>query len=451
MSIVNSNYTLFPDTISCSDFVQANLTFSASPDIVSNPADIVLLLDCSGSMYGTPLAALKVGVKQFLSMLDVATDNQCNGEISGGSRVGIVTFSNTATQATPFLSSTHTLYQAVDAMLADGATNHACAFETAVSMLETSTNNQKIIVMFTDGQSTVGGSALAITDAAKAQGIAIYCIVLKSSFGTDIPTAALWVTQPASSFLSVAPNESDLEELFADLAKNIIKTGASNIHMSFTISDAFSVLQLLPSKGNIQSLSPHRYIWHMDALGETKTEEVSLQIKLQHTDTTDGQVQPITKISYQDAEQHVITFPLQSVSVHCPYPVEPCPKTVSFCIEPCQNQVSYDLGNFDVSHFGTILECSLTLRQVCPHHRIALALILTETDHCGHTHPRGFQTFTIPAHHHHCPKDIVCNHIRFILPALPLEDENWKNCKKRNLHMQVLAHNIDTTFYYDTE
>ena len=52
MGITASSYTLFPDTISCSGEVEGILSLSAGPDIVSNPADIVMVLDCSGSMEG---------------------------------------------------------------------------------------------------------------------------------------------------------------------------------------------------------------------------------------------------------------------------------------------------------------------------------------------------------------------------------------------------------------
>ncbi len=447
MGILNADYTLFPDTVSCADLVQANLTLCAAPDIVSNPADIVLLLDRSGSMYGTPLCALKTGVKQFLSILD--TSNM--GQIGGGSSVSIVTFSDTAIQETPFLTATDTLCQAVDAIVAEGATNHTAGFATAVSLLEHHTERQKIIVLFTDGQSSVGSCVSAITDDAKAQGILIYGILLQSDFCTETPQASDWVTQPSSDYLFVAPTAQDLETRFADLAKNMVQTGASHVHIMCSVSDVFSVSELLPSKGSIQPLSNNRYLWYLDTLGETDTECASLQIKLQYIGTTATKVQPLTQITYQDSQQHNVTFPLQTLSVRCPYEVGSCPETVSFCIEPNQSQVSYDLGHFDVQHFGTILECSLTLRQVRPNHRTALALILTETDHTGATHPRGFQTFTIPAHNQPCPQDIVCNHIRFILPALPLSDETVQNCQPRNLHMQVLAHNIDTAFHCDTE
>ena len=70
--------------------------------------------------------------------------------------------------------------------------------------------------MFTDGQSTAGGSAVPITTLAKENGVVIYCVVLKDLFGTDVPAASLWVSTPVTSFLSIAPTPAELEEIFAE-------------------------------------------------------------------------------------------------------------------------------------------------------------------------------------------------------------------------------------------
>lgn len=76
MGITASSYTLFPDTISCGGEVEGILSLSAGPDIVSNPADIVMVLDCSGSMEGEPFAAMKASVKTFIDIIDESTDEK---------------------------------------------------------------------------------------------------------------------------------------------------------------------------------------------------------------------------------------------------------------------------------------------------------------------------------------------------------------------------------------
>ena len=72
------------------------LALTAAPDIISNPTDIVLVLDRSGSMAGTPLANMKTGAKTFIGIIEEATGGTQDGQIGSGSRIGIVSFADTA-------------------------------------------------------------------------------------------------------------------------------------------------------------------------------------------------------------------------------------------------------------------------------------------------------------------------------------------------------------------
>ena len=54
MGITNSNKQINVDRIDCDGMLKVTLALSASPDISSNPTDIVLVLDRSGSMAGKP-------------------------------------------------------------------------------------------------------------------------------------------------------------------------------------------------------------------------------------------------------------------------------------------------------------------------------------------------------------------------------------------------------------
>ena len=59
MGITNSNKIIDVDSIACDGSLKVTLALTAAPDIVSNPTDIALVLDCSGSMRGVPLASMK--------------------------------------------------------------------------------------------------------------------------------------------------------------------------------------------------------------------------------------------------------------------------------------------------------------------------------------------------------------------------------------------------------
>ena len=56
MGVTNSNKVVSTDRITCDGSLRVTLALTAVPDIVSNPTDIVLVLDRSGSMTGSPRA-----------------------------------------------------------------------------------------------------------------------------------------------------------------------------------------------------------------------------------------------------------------------------------------------------------------------------------------------------------------------------------------------------------
>ena len=89
MGVTNSNKVVNTDSIACDGALRVTLALTAAPDIVSNPTDIVMILDRSGSMTGTPLAEMKLGAKTFIDIIDEATDSSKDGQIGSGSRMAL--------------------------------------------------------------------------------------------------------------------------------------------------------------------------------------------------------------------------------------------------------------------------------------------------------------------------------------------------------------------------
>ena len=79
MGIVNSNKQISQTQISCDGTLTVTLALAAAPDIASNPTDIALVLDRSGSMAGVPLENMKIGAKTFIDIIDEATDSSQDG------------------------------------------------------------------------------------------------------------------------------------------------------------------------------------------------------------------------------------------------------------------------------------------------------------------------------------------------------------------------------------
>lgn len=132
MGLNITNKTINVDKIDCDGSLTVTLALSASPEIASNPTDIVMILDRSGSMQGSPLAKMKAGAKAFIDIIDESTDGAKDGHIGGGSSIGIVSFSDEATKDALLITSVSDLYSAVNSLNAGGNTNHADAFSKAM-------------------------------------------------------------------------------------------------------------------------------------------------------------------------------------------------------------------------------------------------------------------------------------------------------------------------------
>ena len=127
-------------------------------------------------------------------------------------------------------------------------TNHADAFSKAVQLFDPASGNAKVMVIFTDGNTTTGAPPAPVATAAKAQGIIIYCIGLIGSDGLDISALNDWATDPDASHVAVTPDTADLEALFAQLAANISKPGATDIIINEAVNPDFVTLLFLKLK-----------------------------------------------------------------------------------------------------------------------------------------------------------------------------------------------------------
>lgn len=289
MGITNSNKTVSVDRIDCEGTLRVTLALTAAPDIITNPTDIALVLDRSGSMAGTPLTNMKAGANTFIDIIAEATGGAADGQIGSGNHIGIVSFSSTATDDTQLITSVDTLKNAVNALSAGGNTNHGDAFTKAIGLFDAASSNHKVIVMFTDGNTTTGLPPAPIAAAARAQGITIYCIGLVGSDGVDVNALNSWATPPAASHVSVTPDAAELEALFAELAANITKTGATDIVINETVNSDFVIASILnPNVGTATMLGATSLRWNIDELGVSASESAALEFIVRHVGQTPG-------------------------------------------------------------------------------------------------------------------------------------------------------------------
>ena len=447
MGITASNKTLSTDVIDCGGSFRVRLSLTAEPDILTNPTDIVLVLDRSGSMAGSALANLKNGAKAFIDIIAQSTQGQ-PGQIGSGSRIGVVSFSGTATQDTQLITSVTDLKAAVDALNAGGDTNHGDAFTKAQALFQPVSGNARVMVMFTDGLTTTGPDPAAVAAAAKAQGTIIYVIGLSGNGGIDVSALESWASPPASTHVAITPDDAELEELFEDLAQNIVNPGATNIVLSDTVSDCFRITALsAPTRGSASLQSQNTVLWQIPELGVSQSEGAVLEFTVEHIGPCSGTVAVNEAISYDDAEGNVVTFPEPEINVDCGVVVipEPCPEPVALTIEGCDDTIEFDAGLLDLGALGRILQLSVTLQNVCPGRRVALAAILSELDDEDMELQRGMKILTVPAHDSTSCQNVTVRCIKFVLP----QDETAvvaSICGQRRFRARFIAHYIDNGF-----
>ena len=451
MGVTSSNKLVNADRISCDGSLKVTLALTAAPDIVENPTDIVLILDRSGSMAGVPLAAVKEGAKAFIDIIDEATDGSQDGQIGNGSRIGIVSFATEGRVDAQLITLVDTLKNAVDSLVSGGSTNHAQAFAKATELFSPPSGNAKVMVMFTDGNTTVGAPPAPVAEAAKAQGIVIYCIGLIGSDGLDIDALNTWATDPDATHVAVTPDAADLEELFAELAANISKTGATDIKIDEVVNPDFIITSILPpDKGDAQMLDAHSLKWTIAELGVTGSESAVLEFFIRHVSKEPGTKAVNQSITYSDNEGNVVIFPDPKVDVNCDIVVNPegCPEPVDLSVDGCADSVLVDMGEVQLESLGRIIQMDVTIKNVCPGKRVALAAILTEVDENGMEYQRGMKTFAIPAHNAPGCRDVLVKCIKFVVPeALSVADEEiGAMCSPRQFKARFIAHNIDTDY-----
>lgn len=442
MGLVVSSKTIGEVTeIECNGILEVMLAISAAPDIINNPADIVLVLDHSRSMAGQPLVDLKAAANVFIDIISDATGGAPD-EILGGTNIGVVGFAGTASVASPLTSSVPELKTAINGLVTESRTNHGDAFQTAADLLSASTKH-KVMLMFTDGNTTAGPDPSPIAAAARADGIEIYCIGLIGTDGIDPANLYDWASLPTATHVVITPNSSELEQIFEDLAINIAKSGATNISITELLNPDFKIVGAVSAdKGTITPISDQSFLWEIDSLGETNTESAIATFQIQHIGVTGGIKAINDSIIYNDDQDNIADFDDPTVMVVCSNDViaDGCPQPIEIDILSCEDSIEFHAGDLLLDGTGRILQLDVNLLSICPGKRVALAVILTELDEEGQPQPLGMKTYTIPAQAGDACVDVLVKCINFVLP------EDGTLCQERVVRAQLIAHYIDFGF-----
>ena len=248
MPILSVNKTADRTEISSGGTFHVTLSVTAAPESEIRPVDIAMVLDRSGSMKGSALQSLKKAAKEFIELLAQGGDT-----LVGQNRIGIISFANSAVIDAPLTQQVDVLDAAVDGLVADGNTNTGDAFAQAQAMLHASQASRKMMILFTDGEPTIGVNPTPIANMMKQDGVEIYCIGYTGTDGINEELLKEWASNPDSQYVLIAPTEAKIIEAFKNIAQSILVPGAKDITIYETPNPAFEIAAIdTPNFGTVQ-------------------------------------------------------------------------------------------------------------------------------------------------------------------------------------------------------
>lgn len=466
MGVILSTKTINPvDGIQCDELATVTLALTATPDIATNPVDIMLVLDRSGSM-DPAMPDLKTAAIDFVDIIKEAT-NPGGTDLGGNSRIGLVSFASSANLDVALTQDVSDLNAAINGLSAIGNTNTASAFTLATANYTPvlSPPNKKVLVIMTDGNPNAPspdptGAANAAAAAAKAAGIEIYAIGLGN--GIDQTNLNNWSSDPDSSHVVIAPTPAELAQAFQDLAANINKPGAVGITVVDTVEDEFEivgspVLDNPPTTSADAIVDPSgKFItWTLDELGVNGSETATVTFSVRYLACVTATLPLNRSVTYadQNTPPSDVTFipNITDITVDCDADVIPdcCDEAQDVTYDPCETVLDVDLpasdGYYDLLCTGRLLKLAVRLRNVCPDRRVAIGVIVTEVIN-GVEYSRGFKAITagpVDVPRDTCPcSGVIVSPVTFVFPEGLDTDSTL--CSTRVFRIRIVAHYIDT-------
>ncbi len=187
---------------------------SGESQAVSTQRDIVLVLDISSSMSGTPIEETKTASVNFIDTV-----------LEEDASIGLVTYNSSADMVSNFSVDETSLNTLVNSIEDSGNTNIEAGLQTAETMLSASDAETKIIVLMSDGEPNngkVGEELIEYADDIKSQGIYIYTLGFFESMGSGKSSAQVLMEGIASPGCHYEVDAADnLVFFFGDIADQI--------------------------------------------------------------------------------------------------------------------------------------------------------------------------------------------------------------------------------------
>ena len=226
----------------------------------SEPIEVVLLIDTSGSMAGAPLVAAQEAAVAFVEALPVGSD------------VAVLGFGSEVVLVAPLGSSVEEVAAAIGGLVAEGDTALHDAVIAAAAALELSAQTRQFMVLLSDGGDTASGAGLDdAVSALESIEVGFYAVELE---GSELDRAALVaMADAARGRLVPAADAAALSEAYGEIASEVVSQYAVSFE---ALHGGDSVIQVVVGSG---------------ASATTFSSEVSLP------GSTDGVARPVVTLT----------------------------------------------------------------------------------------------------------------------------------------------------------
>jgi Mg-chelatase subunit ChlD len=297
---------LYPGTDSVT--LTYNLFGEGTPEVPQrNPIDLVLILDSSGSMSGTPWRKTKEAAK-IISDVILPQD-----------RCAIVDFGSDSWTRQELTSNKELLKQVIDSMpFSNGGTAVDRGIAKGIEVVEAvnEADRQKIFMLLSDGNPNNALRAKTMANTAAQKGIKIFTLGLGSGVNGNFLTEIAALTGGKYKF---SPTPEELNTIMTEIAGDIFDTAGKTIVLETTIpADSnlidTEIIEPVPNEKISNEDGSKTLRWKYDRLvmGQEKTVKVTFKGTNLISDT-EIQLTEKTNVTYSDRNDTVVKLDLEDL------------------------------------------------------------------------------------------------------------------------------------------
>lgn len=257
-----------PDAQNLNYVVEVQNSSECSP----KTADIMLILDRSGSMTGDPLDNAKLASVNFVNLLSFP-ENQ----------IGLVSFASKAKLESKLTTNKDHLISKIDNLKASGSTNTADAIIKAREELLSPRHNiesQPIIILLADGKWNTGTNPVPEAQIAKDAGIRIIVIALGQLWDDDtIPineNDLLQISSEGEGNYYTSTDSSELLTIYETIFENI-NENVADTDIWVDLTEYKDKVELL-SVSNDGEFLENKIQWHLPAMSCESSETLNFSV-----------------------------------------------------------------------------------------------------------------------------------------------------------------------------